>query len=348
MPVIKPRWIQLCFALLVGVGAFGACSVDHADMATAACTGLSCNRDDLSMSSGTDVAGSLATPDAAAEVPALLKPVCGAGSCVPDEPSACASYVPPPPPEDNSGGSASSASDASADAGAGRDPLDAGADGAAEPSIDGSFTRPTPQQPVPSTFACQLSPTASNGFERVCGAAGSQGVDEACTSSLDCRPGLGCVGAVRAGRCLPYCCGLGENTCAAGSYCAQRPLRSLALAEADGPMVPVCDRADNCSLGEPVNCTGEHCKCAAGTACSVVRAGGTTACVPEGQGEAGDECPCKWGYHCSQATSPATCVKTCELTGENSCGPGVCQATPLLPDGWGTCVGASPAQMMAR
>ncbi|HKO91982.1 MAG TPA: hypothetical protein VJU61_12555, partial [Polyangiaceae bacterium] len=77
------------------------------------------------------------------------------------------------------------------------------------------------------------------------------------------------------------------------------------------------------------------------------RPNGITACVPEGQGEAGGACPCKWGFHCSQATSPASCVKTCELNGENSCGAGICQATPLLPDGWGTCVGASPAQMSA-
>jgi len=346
MPVIKPRWVQVSFALLVGAGAIAACSVDHADMAVAACTGLSCNRDDLSSSPGQEVPSSLATPDAAVAVAELVKVVCGAGSCVPDQGLACE----PPPREDNPGSdNATSDPDAGVDGGAESEALDGGLnDAAAEPPIDGSFPRPSPPELAPSAFSCQLSLTANNGIERTCGAVGSQGIDEACTSSLDCQPGLGCVGAVRAGRCLPYCCGLGDDTCAEGYYCAQRPLRSLALAEADGPMVPVCDRGDDCSLGEPVNCTGEHCKCATGTACTVVRAGGTTACVPEGQGEAGDSCPCKWGFHCSQATSPATCVKTCELNGENSCGPGICQATPLLPDGWGTCVGASPAQMMAR
>jgi hypothetical protein len=346
MPVIQPRWIQLSFALLVGAGAVGACSVDHAAMDTAPCLGLSCNRGDLTMPSGTDVAGSLATPDAAAEVAALLKPVCGAGSCVPDQPLACASYV--PPPVDDPSGSADPSADSglSLDAGAGADPLDGGLDGGAgEPPIDGSYPRPSPPDPAPSAFACQLSLSASNRVERKCGAAGSQGIDEACTSSLDCQPGLGCVGAVRAGRCLPFCCGLGTDTCAPDYYCAQRPLRSLTLGEADGPLVPVCDRAEYCSLGEPVNCTGEHCVCAAGAACTVVRPDGTTACVPEGQGDGGDPCPCKWGFHCSQATSPATCVKTCELNGENTCGAGICQGTPLLPDGWGTCVGASQAQM---
>jgi len=277
----------------------------------------------------------------------LLKVVCGAGSCVPDDRLSCAGYSPASSP-----GAPGSESDAgtsgSLDAG-----LDGGLnDGGREPDVDGSFSRPTPPESAPSAFACRLAltnpridPAALQPVERTCAAAGARKADEACSSSLDCEAGLGCVGSVRSGRCLPYCCGLDDNTCESGHYCAPRPLRSTELGEADGPLIPVCDRAENCSLGEPADCTGQHCVCAPGTACSVVRPDGTTACEPEGQGSQGDRCPCKWGYHCSQATTPASCVKTCELNTANSCGSGVCQSTPLLPEGWGTCVGASPDQM---
>ncbi|HVZ32837.1 MAG TPA: hypothetical protein VG963_10445, partial [Polyangiaceae bacterium] len=266
------------------------------------------------------------------------------GSCLPDDRQACEDYVPPA----TGGGhrDASAAPDAGQDAG--RDPLDAGLDaGNREPQVDGSFARPAQPETAPSAFACQLSVDRGGQVQRACGAAGLQGVDEPCTSAADCAPGLGCVGTVRAGRCLPFCCGPnGDDSCEHGFYCTERPLRGPEFGEADGPAVPVCDRADNCSLSEPVNCTGEHCVCAANFACSVVRPDGTTACVPEGDGEAGQPCPCKWGYHCSQATNPGTCVKTCDLNMPNSCPAGVCQATPLLPEGWGTCVGASPAQMV--
>lgn len=309
-------------------------------MTSSACTGLSC-RADISEGAATDLPTTAAAPDASApsSAPKLLKVDCGIGSCVPDDSRACASYAPPATPGTGGG------RDAGADPvvpDAGSEGGDAGLDdGGGDPWVDGSFSRPTPQEAAPSAFACQLLPTG-NSVERTCVSAGVRGVEEACTSSLDCAPGLGCVGRVRSGRCLPYCCGIDGDTCETGYYCAPRPLRSPELGEADGPPVPVCDRAENCSLGEPANCTGEHCVCAAGTACSVVRPDGTTACEPEGRGTAGEKCPCKWGYHCSQATTPATCVKTCELNATNSCGKGVCQSAPLLPEGWGTCVGASP------
>jgi hypothetical protein len=313
-------------------------------MTTAPCTGLSCRPDGISAGMSTDVGGVAAAPDASAApaVLKLLKVVCGGGSCVPDDVRACASYS---PPSSNPGAGGKDAGAAGSED-AGRDVLDAGLDAGRETDVDGSFSRPTQPEQAPSAYACQLTPAAGGALERACAAAGTRKGDEPCTSSLDCEPGLGCVGSVRSGRCLPYCCGLDDNTCESGHYCAQRPLRSTELGEADGPLVPVCDRAENCSLGEPADCTGEHCVCAPGTACSVVRADGTTACVHEGESVAGGPCPCKWGYHCSQATTPATCVKTCELNTPSSCGSGgVCQSTPQLPEGWGTCVGASTDQM---
>jgi hypothetical protein len=309
------------------------------------CSGLSCS--DLGPpSKPTNVmSGATGAADAAAAPPVSpAKLECGPGSCLPDDVDACASYVPPNPPNNpvdagvelDAGGGGEDFGDAG--------PGDASAEG---PAIDGSFGQPSRPAPGPPQFACQLS-VASRGVARACGVAGSQIAEQACTSSLDCAPGLGCVGPAGSGRCLQYCCGVGsDDSCAPGFFCAQRPLRSDDPV-ASAPLVPVCDRADNCSLGEQENCTGPSCVCGPDMACMLVRPGGTTACValtPD-PGQAGEACPCDRGYHCSQA-EPATCVKTCDLDAEDAdtCGSGVCQATPVLPTGWGICVGAAPAEM---
>jgi hypothetical protein len=199
-------------------------------------------------------------------------------------------------------------------------------------------------------FACQLSVGESDAVERGCGVAGTQQAEQACTTSLDCAPGLGCVGPVRSGRCLPYCCADSEtDTCADGFYCAERPLRSESLGEAEGPSVPVCVRADNCNLGELKGCIGPRCVCGPEMACTLVRPNGTTSCVPlpPNPGQGGQDCPCDRGFHCSQAT--ATCVKTCDLDEKDSdtCGQGVCQVAAVLPPGWGICVFATPEQMQS-
>jgi hypothetical protein len=238
------------------------------------------------------------------------------------------------------------------DAGA-PEPGDAGvgADASVEgPPIDGNFGQPDRPSSGPPRFGCQLS-LADDGssVQRACGVAGSQELEEPCTSSLDCAPGLGCVGMARAGRCLPFCCGVGaDDTCAEGFYCALRPLRSEALGEADGPEVPVCARADKCNLGEQKDCTGPRCLCGPNMKCTLVR-DETTSCVPlaDMPGQAGEACPCDRGLHCSQAGDEPVCVKTCDLDEEDSatCGQGVCQAAAALPPGWGICVAATPEQM---
>jgi hypothetical protein len=314
-------------------------------MAAPSCSGLNCGV--LGPPAGVqDVPGSLSgAPDASAQPPSLpAKAACGVGSCLPDDGVEC---VPPAGPV-----SPGSLDAGSTDAG-GFDPsgFDAGvADASAEgPSIDGSFSQPEPARPGPPRYACQLSSDDRGSVSRTCGAAGSQQKEQACTASIDCAPGLGCVGPARSGRCLPYCCAEGADTCGDDFYCAERPLRSDALGDADGPLVPVCDRAENCSLGEQEDCTGPRCVCGPTAACQLVRPDGTTACLPlpEHPGQAGDACPCDRGYHFSQATAPAVCVKTCDLDEASSttCGAGVCQATPALPPGWGVCVGALPDQM---
>lgn len=321
-----------------------ACSVDDADMPSAACTGLNCEGV-VPPAGSQDVRGDLEdAPDASAAPTGLpAKAACGAGSCMPDDADACLDYSPPVAPPDETG--ALDAGVAPGDAGI----PDGGVDGGS-PNVDGNFDQPTRPDLVPSTFSCQVTASGGGGVRRQCLAAGLQGVEDACTSSLDCAPGLGCVGTVRSGRCLPYCCAEGADTCAAGFYCAEQPLRSEAYGERSGPMVPVCNRAEKCSLGEPENCEGEGCVCGPERVCTLVRTDGTTACtpLPESPGQAGDPCPCDRGYHCSQASG--MCIKTCDLDEEDSdvCGAGVCQATPALPMGWGICVGAAPDQMSAQ
>lgn len=305
-------------------------------MPSASCTGLSC----YSVSTGEPEQPPVTVRglDASTETLPLLKVACGDGSCVPNDRRACEDYRPPPT---NSGGGRDAGGALSGDAG---DSLDAGVnDAGRELDVDGSFPRPAPPELAPAAYACQLSPSAKGKVDRGCGPSGSRGVNEACTSTLDCEAGLGCVGSARAGRCLPYCCGIDGDSCEEGFYCAQRPLRTLELGERDGPMVPVCDRAENCNLGEPADCVGEHCVCAPETACAMVRSDGTTACVRGGEGEESDPCPCKWGFTCSQGLNPPRCVKTCEVGDPSSCLPGVCQAAEELPQGWGTCVGAREA-----
>ena len=238
MPVIKPRLCKLAFALLIGVSLAVACSVDDAAMEAAPCVGLNCTGGPDTSPPIQNVPGALAdAPDASSEpVAPPAKEACGVGLCLPGDLTACSDYSEPAEPNDADAG-------VSADAG-GAIPLDAGvADASAEgPAIDGSFDQPQRPAPGAPRFACQLSLDDSGDVQRACGAAGSQRAEQACTSSLDCAPGLGCVGDVRAGRCLPYCCGVGSDTCEEGFYCAERPLRSEALGEQRGPLVPVCDR----------------------------------------------------------------------------------------------------------
>lgn len=341
VPVTRPRLFKLSFALLIGAAAVAACSIDNADMGVGPCGSINCDRPPLGVPVPTEVpASSAGAPDASAPL-TLVKGACGVGSCLPDDAQACSDYVPP-------GGSVADAgADAGLDAGVSAEPgSDAGADGGVgAPSVDGSFERPRPGASSRG-FACQLSLSEGNRVERSCGASGLQAIDDACTSSLDCEPGLGCVGMVRSGRCLPYCCEANDATCQDGSYCVERPLRNEVLGESDGPLVPVCDRADNCSLSELPGCEGAHCVCRGETVCMAVRDDGTTACVLPGPGRAGEDCPCQFGYHCSQSRAKGMCVPTCELAkGNVSCGAGVCQATPVLPTGWGICVGATAEDM---
>lgn len=189
-------------------------------------------------------------------------------------------------------------------------------------------------------FACHIRREATSSLVRRCEVAGSKASGEPCTSSGDCLPGLGCVGEENVGRCRPFCCDT-ETSCDDDSFCAARPLRDDADPTLGQLSVPVCAPADNCSLGEPYPCDDTDpnagCVCKEGTACTVVRADGTTSCVPPGTGTAGQECPCAAGHICSQASG--RCVRICKLgAADSECGTGRCQAPANFPEGFGVCV----------
>lgn len=193
--------------------------------------------------------------------------------------------------------------------------------------------------------ACRVLPSA-DGPRSACALPGGGELDAPCFSTDDCGPGLACIGEGVVGRCRPFCC-RGEASCdaLAGTYCTERPQRENGSGGAEGGeslVVPVCMPADDCDLGEPYPCpASRQCDCPGDTMCVVVRADGTTACrkpSPE-DGEAGDPCPCAWGYVCSQASN--TCLKICSTVDDGSACPGQrCQASAQLPPGFGVCIGS--------
>ena len=199
--------------------------------------------------------------------------------------------------------------------------------------IDGGPDVSVPGDPgVPTGgIACQVR-AGEEGPLRVCATAGSGVADDPCTSAADCSAGFACIGEGEAGLCRRYCCEGAERSCEAGRFCAERKQFGSDL------VIPVCARADNCSLSQPYPCAGEdQCQCAEGTACMVVRGDGTTTCVVPGAGTAGEACPCGWGHVCSQASG--TCLKLCEtVSTEDQCNGGVCQAAANLPANWGVCI----------
>jgi hypothetical protein len=196
----------------------------------------------------------------------------------------------------------------------------------------GSDAGPFPQ------WACRIQGREAS-RHAVCAKAGSGLSGAPCVSSADCAIGHACTEDAGVAQCRALCCN-GSETCETGRYCAERPQREETEETGDGLMVPACVLADDCSLADPYPCGAGTCKCPTGTACTVVRADGTTSCVKPGTGKAGDPCPCAWGHICSEPTGK--CMKLC-VTASPDCGGGRCQGgNATLPEGWGVCVGAKP------
>lgn len=335
----------------------------------------SANPDSLSGPNGSNATGgsggsqgdpTKVTPDPSGTDGGLLtnlNPLCGvgtaAGTCMPDEASACAGYVPPVPDASGAGGVASSGAAGAGGAKAGEggtpgDPLgqggvshEAGATGeggAGNPSTGaggaGAGAGAGGEGPgEPAAYGCQVTRQGSQ-LQRQCVRAGAGEVNAPCFGASDCSAGFACVTDGDAGRCLPYCCDQ-DTICTSNTYCAERPLRKAAsdTSNAEPPQVPVCVPADACSLEEPFPCpSGTDCRCKGDTACMIVRNDGTTTCVKPGLGQQGEACPCAWNHVCSSVTHQ--CVKICRTDpSKNDCGAQKCQASSELPPNFGVCVG---------
>ncbi len=298
-------FIRLILLALPGLGLAVSCAVSNSDSNSSnpQCTGSKCGGVDA----GRDqFVADVAVPDAPDDVtPPTTNPLCGEGPCLPDDPDPVCNPTGAPP-----------------DAG------DSDADYDAGPAVEAG---PEPNQ----VLACGVRAQAGHPVSK-CVPAGAGDVGAPCVSSINCAPGLACVGEETTGQCRPYCCGDPE-ACAKDTYCAERPLKEDPDA---GPTeqltIPVCIKADKCKLDEPSPCTASSCVCKYGTVCAVVREDKTTSCVVPGDGRAGDPCPCAGGHVCSQSTQ--TCLKICSTAGVmNECGTGKCQSVSYLPDGFGVC-----------
>lgn len=244
---------------------------------------------------------------------AQSNPLCGddTKACDPDDAAACPSNV-----------------DRSGDAAAGQ----------------GNSVSPGSTLDAGAAWSCQVqaSPT---GQKAACAPAGSGTNGSPCLSGADCAPGFACVEAAGAAQCRRFCCKAPES-CEPGTYCAERALRYGDGVTLSAVRVPVCVTPVTCRLDEAYPCPeGATCLCQPGTACTVVRADGTTDCVPPGDSLQGGACPCAAGHICSQGTD--TCLKICKTNLDVSpctdqdmcCTQGLCQASKSLPEGYGLCVG---------
>lgn len=276
--------------------------------------------------------------------PEPIHPLCGVGSCHPDFADSCAVGAKAASEEGASdvGQDADSGDEdagAEDDAGPGDDGdvgEDPGGDDADPGEVDGGETIAPPNDAGtddPDTkatvYACQVR-ASTKGPERTCVPAGEGKINAPCISSKDCAPGLACVGPENAGICRPYCCGDPEG-CPESTYCEVRELRDDA---SESPIsVPVCVPAMNCKLLEAEPCAS------LGLICGIVRADGTTSCVPPGTGKLNEPCPCAYGYVCAKSSNK--CLKLCRVANASAeCPGGTCQGgTGNLPPGFGVCVG---------
>jgi hypothetical protein len=287
------------------LSACGAGATNADDVAEEAPPCPDCDVVDASADAWFDGRAQDAAPDAAA-VPPATSPLCGSG-CDPDWTAACA--------DDAAARAPAEGGDEAGDGGGLPYPGDAEADEA---------------PPGAPAAACHVI-RGDGGPVATCEPAGAGETGDACDSSRDCAPGLGCVGTVASAKCRPWCCGDPEG-CPAGAYCAPRHLRDDA-ASVPPIQVPACVPADRCQLLDPLACD-------AGRVCAIVRSDGTTACVEPGPGLVGDPCPCAGGFVCAKTTN--RCLRLCHTGAAGECPDGTCQGGSAgFPPGFGVCVGGT-------
>jgi hypothetical protein len=274
-------------------------------------------------------------------------PKCGVIDCVPDQANACAPTTGGTTGDGGPGsggttGESGRGMGGAADGGrsSGGAPSDGGLGGEGGQGASGNAGglarsagvsgRGGTSETGPIENSCQVRP--KQGLPRAqCVPAGPGGADAPCLTGSDCAAGLACVEEGDAGQCRPYCCEAGS--CPERTHCFERNLFGLTQTLE----VPVCVPAVDCNLAEPPCPNGGTCTCPPGLACMVVGTDRTTTCVEPGRGREAQDCPCDWGFVCSQATN--RCIKLCQTASPEVCAAGMCQASAELPPGWGVCVG---------
>lgn len=178
--------------------------------------------------------------------------------------------------------------------------------------------------------ACQPIPNQDGGVSPACARAGSKGSGSACSSWVDCAPGLLCVTFT----CRTLCCGADYTTCPAGEHCFTK--LDVQVGDAAVPSgAMVCMPAGNCDVLEPSSCPQ-------GQACHIVDPTGAAACILDGTGKSGQACPCAVGFTCVAQS----CRKLCRAVpggGEPSCSieEGRCVHFDRDPPGVGECAPVS-------
>lgn len=203
----------------------------------------------------------------------------------------------------------------------------AGTTGVGGAGVGGSAS--TSSAPPDVDLGCQVSADGEHPSS-VCAPVGGSAFNGPCQSAADCAEGLGCVVSAdpmepMLGLCRPYCCGDWED-CPQATYCAPRP-----QAERPDRLAPVCISVVPCQLLTDGACPE-------GQMCTVVRADGSTSCIPKGTGRLCDACPCAPGHVCS---GEGKCQKLCHTDSTDECGAGsICAGGSVgYPDGIGLCVG---------
>lgn len=147
----------------------------------------------------------------------------------------------------------------------------------------------------------------------------------ACTSPIDCAPGLDCTADGSAGTCRKYCCNLNQQSgCPDGQVCALE----LSDANQDPTGVGLCDACDGCDpLDSAATCGGtDGCYPIPGSDGSSFSA--CTLCLASTQNRAaGQQCrsvnDCSPGLGCFRLNNrPPVCIAMCDLQATTDACPG--------------------------
>lgn len=306
-----PLWVWGCVVTL------GLCSIQCSREAAPPVVNASGGMDGAGQDKSDLKLGAKGDGDEVNGIP--LHPLCGKGSCVPDDERSCAK------------------------------PIDEGMGGEGGGNIGGaaggvSFN---PGDLGKVTASCQVGLGADcDGstcpIVRSCTPSGASEEGSPCVVAADCAPGLACVGEALSGVCRPYCCRGTEDACSDQSFCDERR-----LLETPEVYVPVCLPLDNCPLTDPYPCPKDReCSCPSNRACMVVRPDGATACTVPGAGQVGDSCndqstaDCAHGFVCGPNQ---VCLQICSTVSEDSgCQAGwTCLKQSALGGDLGICIAST-------